>query len=394
MGRQMKHLKLPSIVGFMLVGVIFGPSVLDLVHEDLRSDLSFVTEVALAFVALSIGLELRLSTLRRQGSAILVVILVESMLAFLVVLGGVYLVTRDLPLALIFGAIAPASAPAGTVAVIQEYRASGSLTRALYSVVGFDDGLAIIIFGFASAAAGGILSMQIGGDHGGFLALVQGPILEIVLSILTGFVAAYIYSLLAKRLSSPRDVLILTFAIVLITTGLAAAFHMSLILTNMVLGMVVVNSQPGDLIRRIREQISEVLPLLFVLFFVLAGANLHLGALPSLGLVGVVYFAGRVIGLVGGSWIGGTVGKAEMKIRKYLGMGILSQAGVAIGLALIVKQEFAMYGEPGLEIGSIVITAVTATSILFEILGPITTKIALRRAGEINEQSDEEARRR
>jgi Kef-type K+ transport system membrane component KefB len=110
--------------------------------------------------------------------------------------------------------------------------------------------------------------------------------------------------------------------------------------------------------------------------------------------VGVVYFAGRIIGLVGGSWIGGTLGKAEMKIRKYLGMGILSQAGVAIGLALIVKQEFAMYGDPGLEIGSIVITAVTATSILFEILGPITTKIALRRAGEINEQSDEEARRR
>ncbi|MBA7484573.1 hypothetical protein ES707_20101 [subsurface metagenome] len=156
----------------------------------------------------------------------------------------------------------------------------------------------------------------------------------------------------------------------------------------MILGLVVVNTQPRRLIQKIRYELTEVMPLLFILFFILAGSNLHLTALPALGLTGLVYMLCRSAGLIGGAWFGALIGRAEKKIRKYLGMGILSQAGVAIGLALIVKQEFSQINAAGAAIGFKVITTVTATSILFEIIGPILTKIGLEKAGEIKSAKD------
>ena len=383
LGKSMKFMRLPSILGFMLVGVLVGPGTLGFLTEELQRSLSFLTSIALAFVAVSIGLELSFAELRRQGRAMIVVIVTESLLAFGVVTAAVYLLTGNLPMALIFGAVAPASAPAGTVAVIQEYNARGPLTRALYSVVGFDDGLGIVIFGFAAAVARALLpEVQAAGgaDLGGLLLV---PLREIGLSIAVGIGMAIPYSLLARLLKSDRDVLPLTFAILLITSGLTEWLHLSLILTNMVVGMVVVNSQPASVLMRIRSELGRQMPLLFILFFVLAGANLHIAALPALGLVGLVYIAGRSAGLVGGAYFGSLIGRAEPVIRKYLGMGILSQAGVAIGLALVINHEFAALGETGAAIGRTVLTTVTATSIFFELIGPVLTRAGLSRAGEI-----------
>jgi Kef-type K+ transport system membrane component KefB len=178
---------------------------------------------------------------------------------------------------------------------------------------------------------------------------------------------------------------ILLFALVLLGTGLSHHFHLSLILTNMVFGLVVVNTQKRSFVEKIHHELSEFMPLLFILFFVLAGANLHISALPSLGILGVVYIIGRTLGLMGGAKIGAHLGQQPESIKKYLGMGILSQAGVAIGLALIVKKEFVEFGAHGMDIGSTVITTVTATSLFFEIIGPILTKIGLSKAGELGQ---------
>ena len=180
----------------------------------------------------------------------------------------------------------------------------------------------------------------------------------------------------------------------LIVSGICILFHLSLILTNMVVGMVIVNTQPHGFVEKIGEELSNVMPTLYTLFFALAGANLHLAALPSLGLLGVVYILSRSAGLIGGSRIGARLGKVSTQIKNYIGLGILSQAGVAIGLSLIVKQEFAGIGRiiekandvvvtSGDSLGVTVITTVTATCIFFEIIGPILTKIALHKAGEI-----------
>ncbi len=382
-GRSMRFLRLPSIIGFMLCGVILGPSAFNLLSEALQEELAFITDIALGFVALSIGMELSLRALRSQGIGMLIVILSESFLAFLLVTGGVWALTRDLPLALIFGAIAPASAPAGTVAVIQEYKARGNLTQALYAVVGFDDGLGIVIFGFAAAFARSMLAGQAGMAETGLVHLILVPFKEVFLSLFAGGLLAMLFVVMTRRTEDPRNLLVHTFGIVLLTTGICEVLHLSLILTHMVIGLVLVNTQPVNLLERVRNRLTEVMPLLFVLFFALAGANLHVYALPALGTLGVVYIACRSAGLMGGAWLGATWGKLEDKIRRYLGLGILSQAGVAIGLSLIVKQEFAEFGQPGIRLGATVLTSITATCIFFEIIGPILTKIALTRAREI-----------
>ncbi len=375
--------KLPSLIGFMVLGVILGPSVLHLVGESTMEHLSFVTEVALGFVAFSIGAELSLSSLKRLGIGIVSIIFAESFAAFFIVAGLIYFFWRDPVLALIFGAMAPASAPAGTVAVIQEYKAKGNLTKALYAVVGFDDGLAIIIFGFAFAIAKTLLGAA-DGEEASIMSMVIVPIKEIALSLALGGGIGLVFCQLVRKLQSSRDMFIVVFGCVLLATGLSLRWHLSLILTNMVVGFVLVNTRRSSLVHRVTQPLLEVMPLLFILFFTLAGAHLKLAALSSLGAVGIVYIVGRSSGKLFGAWFGAVVGKVESKLRKYVGMGILSQAGVAIGLSLIVQHELSQMGHA--ELGSNVLTTITATCIFFEIIGPILAKVALSRAGEIPKQ--------
>ena len=390
-GRLARLARLPSLIGYMLVGVVLGPSVLHLFDDQSMERLSFITEIALGFVAFSIGSELNMSTLKRLGGGIISIIFAESFGAFILVVLAVYALTRDLPLALIFGSMAPASAPAGTVAVIQECRAKGSLTKTLYAVVGFDDGLAIIIFGFAAALAKTLLITEASGAAEGILGALLVPAKEIGLSFVVGGAAGLLFYHLVRKLQTTRDILIVIFGVILICTGLSIRWHLSLILTNMVVGFVLANARHESLLHRVTAPLLEVMPLLFVLFFCLAGAHLQLSALPALGAVGIVYVLSRSAGLIGGARIGALFGHMEDKVKKYVGLGILSQAGVAIGLSLIVKHEFtlidAKYNAPhALAIGSSVLATITATCIFFEIIGPIMTKVALKRAGEIPDE--------
>ncbi len=391
LGKSMKYVRLPSIVGFMLLGVFAGPSFFDLLSEAIQHQLSFITEIALGFVAVSIGIELKMSSLKRLGSGIIYIILFESFGAFILVFLSVWILSGSLPMALIIGAIAPASAPAGTVAVIKEYRARGSLTKALYAVVGFDDGLGVMIFGFAAAVARILLIHETGSESENFILLILHPLQEIGLSFLFGFLLSLLFSLLTRKMEQAGDVLIILFGFILASTGLCKYLHLSLILTNMVIGMVIVNTQRHHLVQNIHNRLPVFMPLLFILFFTLAGANLHISTLPSLGILGIVYILSRSAGLVGGSRLGAMIGHVEPKIKKYVGLGILSQAGVAIGLSLIVKHEFQGIGRildggtktTGDILGATVITTITAACIFFEIIGPILTKIALKKAGEI-----------
>jgi Kef-type K+ transport system membrane component KefB len=387
-GGLARRIKLPTIIGYMALGVLIGPSILNLFPEAMTENLSFITELALGFVAFSIGAELSFASLKRQGWGIVSIILAESFAAFFVVLGAVYALTRDLPMALIFGAMAPASAPAGTVAVIQEYKAKGSLTKALYAVVGFDDGLAIVIFGLAAACAKSLLVNEATGTTASILPALWPPLKEIAASLAVGGVLAVIFGWLQTRVTRSADTFILLFGFVVLATGLSIQWHLSLILTNMVIGCVLVNTRREALVHRVTAPLLEVMPLLFVLFFCLAGTHLQIAALPALGGVGVVYILGRTTGLIGGAWLGGRLGKVDDNVRKYVGLGILSQAGVAIGLALIVRHEFGILAaaqgiEHAARIGDSVLTTVTATCIFFEVVGPICTKIALTKAGEI-----------
>jgi Kef-type K+ transport system membrane component KefB len=394
LGRGARRIRLPSLIGYMILGVILGPSLLHLFSDSLLENLSFITEVSLGLVAFSIGSELNISSMKRLGAAIVGIIFAESFGAFFLVVAAVYLLTRDLPLAIVFGSVAPASAPAGTVAVIHEYKARGSLTKALYAVVGFDDGLAIIIFGFAAALS---KSLLIGGTNESTTTIISSllvPCKEIILSFVVGGIIGVLFCQVVRNLQSSRDIFVITFGVILLTTGLSIRWHLSLILTNMIIGMVLVNTRRETLTSRVLSSLQEVMPLVFLLFFCLAGAHLKLSALPALGLTGIVYILARSTGLMGGAYFGALFGRAEDKIRKYLGLGILSQAGVAIGLSLIVQHDFTQLGTQynlphACAIGTAVLATITATSIFFEIIGPILTKIALKKAGEIPESQEQ-----
>ena len=391
LGFLAKQVRLPSLIGYMVAGLLLGPACLNLFSKSRVDDLAFLAEIGLGFVAFTIGSELSFNSLKRLGTGIVLIILSQSFISFLFVTVSVYLLTKDLCLSVIFGAMAPASAPAGTVAVIQEVKAEGTLTKALYAVVGFDDGLAVIIFGFAAAWAKSLLLAESGNGSFDLASGLVAPLLEIGLSIVLGVVLGFLFCQLVGRLQKPAEILIMIFGTLLLACGLASRLGLSLILTNLLIGLFLANARREVLVQRVREPLLFIMPLVFILFFCLAGAHLQVDALQLVGMIGVVYIISRSLGKMGGAWFGAVLGGVGGTIKKYLGLGTLSQAGVAIGLALIVQHDFkelaGLYDVPrAVEVGCTVLTTVTATSVFFEILGPICTRFALIKSGESGEK--------
>jgi len=377
-GKISNRFKFPAVVGYLIAGLILGPSFLNFLNLSLLNSLGIFNDIALALVAFIIGSEMRLGVLRKMGKGIITIILSESFGAFLLVFIGVYLLTHKLYVALIFGAMAPASAPAGTAVVLQEYKAKGPLTDALYAVVGLDDGLAIMIYAFAAALAK--LSIMDSGDS--LLHFLKGPIIEIVGAISVGTLVGILLGYTLRKLRNKKEVLSISLAGVMICTGVAKYFHFSLILANLTVGMVFANLYLFAN-RRSMETISFISLPIYTIFFVIAGAHLQIKLLPTMGVLGILYIICRSLGLIGGASIGATISGAAPVIRKYLGLGILSQAGVAIGLAIMATREFTFMGESGKTLALMVINTIAATTIVFEVIGPIATKFAIRKAGEI-----------
>ncbi len=393
-GQSVRAVRLPMILGYLLTGIILGPYALGLIDPERLEYLSFVVDVGLGIVAFSIGTELDFTSLKRLGFGIVTVIFAESFGAFLVVFLSVYLFSHDLVLSVLFAAIAPASAPAGTVAVIMEYKAKGPLTKALYAVVGFDDAVGVIIFGFSLAFVKALLLSQVAGNSGVISFDLWQPLGEIAMSIAAGAVAGLIFVRIAEKLGENGQMLLMVVGIILLLTGSSLQFHGSLILTNMTAGIILSNLSHESIIQKVRAALDTILPLVFVLFFLVAGLHLNVMLLPALGLIGVIYIISRTIGLMGGSYLGCVIGGMRHNMRNYLGFGILSQAGLAIGLGFMAKNELsklaASYHLPEIAaIGASILLSVTATSIFFELIGPIATKFALKKAGEIPLENEE-----
>ncbi|HEC69536.1 MAG TPA: cation:proton antiporter [Candidatus Omnitrophica bacterium] len=380
-GKFSNRLKLPGVVGYLICGLLLGHSFFNILSPSLLERLAVFNDLALSLVAFVIGSELHLSSLRKVGKQIITIIFSESLGAFLLVGLGVYLLTKELYLALIFGALAPASAPAGTAVVLQEYRARGPLTTALYAVVGLDDGLAIIIYALVSALAKLLITHQ----SFSLFSFMKGPLAEILGAIFLGGVLGGGLGFFAQRIRRKEDLLAVSMGTIIVCAGLSNFLHFSLILSNLTLGMVFSNFFPFTN-RRLVDTINLVVLPIYIIFFVIAGAYLKITLLKSMGLLGLIYIICRSLGLMGGSYLGALISGAEKTIRKYLGLGILSQAGVAIGLAILVSREFSSLGEAGRDLSLLVINVIAATTIVFEIVGPITTKIAIFKAGEASKK--------
>ncbi|HID25979.1 MAG TPA: cation:proton antiporter [Thermoplasmata archaeon] len=376
-GKGTHAIKITGVVGYLFTGILLGPDVLGIIKLT-STEVETVTGFALGFIAFIIGGELTLSLLRRMGRSIIAIILGESFGAFIIVFLGVYLLTHSISEAIIFAAMAPASAPAGTVAVIHEYKAKGKLTSALLTVVGFDDGLAILIYAFSIAIAGVILSS-------GTLSLstiVIPPLAEIFSAILIGGAVGTPFAFILKKMIEREEIITVTLIALLVTAGLSQLLNVSLILSCMVLGMIVINLFP-QANKPVFDYIKSISLPVYIMFFVIAGLNLHVGLLMTIGALGGMYIICRSLGLIGGSYLAALLSKADPVIRDNIGFGILSQAGVAIGLALLASQKLTSLGLP--EIGSLIVTVIAATTVIFEIIGPLSARFAISRAGEIGE---------
>jgi Kef-type K+ transport system membrane component KefB len=376
-----QRLGIPQVVGFIVVGTLCGSSFLNIIPLELTHELTFVSQIALGLIGFDIGSHLRLRELRRLGRSLVSILIFESIGTFLIVSAGIYAITQSVHTALIFGALASATAPAATVDVLAEYDAKGPLTTSILVVVGLDDALALILYSIAANLAESAL-MGSGTISWESTALI--PIIEIGGSILLGFGLGFILEWIMKRMKSHHDAMAISIGFVFLGVGLSETFGFSLILTSMLMGSFLVNRDPAYA-RSIRYTIEQAGPVIYVLFFSLVGARFQIKLLPAMGLLGIAYILLRSFGKLTGSWIGGKLGKAEPVVCKNLGFGLMSQAGVAIGLALASQQRFSTLGEDGEALGNLILNVITASTFVVQIIGPIFVKFAINRAGEIGQ---------
>ena len=404
MTRAFKPLKLPSVTAYLIAGVLIGPYCLgqlgvgglgfatmaDVEH------LGLISEVALGFIAFSIGNEFRVDELKVIGKKAFVIGVFQALVATLFVdialVGLHYLMPGKISIAQVItlGAIATATAPAATLMVVRQYKAKGPLTDLLLPIVALDDAVGLIVFaisfGIAKTLGTGVIDT---------VSIIVNPLVEIIASLVLGAVMGWLLTQLEKLFNSNTNRLNMTIAFVFLTVSLSMIdFHIgpvhvsfSSLLVCMMLGTVFCNICPlsHDLMERADKWTSP----LFALFFVIRGAELELGVFADMAVViiGVVYIIFRCLGKYFGTYASAKATQCEPNICKYLGITLCPQAGVALGMCAIASAEF---GEPGTLIRNITLFAV----LVYEILGPTLTRWALTKAGDIQPMTQEVKDRR
>lgn len=376
--RLVKRIGVPQIVGYIILGLVMGPSFINLVPSKLSDELVFISQIALGLIGFDIGSHLKAEDLRDKGKLITSILLSESLATFILVSGGFYLFTRDYALALLFGAISTATAPAATVDVLAECDAQGPLTTCLLAVIGLDDAAALVIY---YLSAGFVESMYMNAANICILRIVAFPVYEILGSIVLGVVLSLILDALLQRIRGEHDAMALSIGFVLFTVGLSLTLHLSLILSTMAMGMVLVNRSPEHGYK-IRYTIEQTGPVIYVLFFTLIGAKFNISVLPHIGALGILYIVLRSAGKYFGATFGAYMSKSDPEIYLNIGLGLLTQAGVAAGLALDAYNRFIVLGSAGEALANTVLNVITASIFVFEIIGPISCKLAVSRAGE------------
>lgn len=370
-GKVMNKFKVPAVAGYIIGGLLLGTSVFKIISPEMISEMSFISDFALCIIAFNIGSELEFPVIKKLGKLIFIIAFCEAIGAFLLVTIVSYLITKDPAIALILGSVSAATAPAATVMVLRELNAKGPLTSTLLGVVAVDDAICLIIFAMAASVAKVFVNHEVITLQKVLLL----PIEEIGLSIIAGGILGLALTVLIKYSKSDRELLPFIIGMLLILDGAASLFGLSPLLSAMSMGIIVANVSPKK--SRAFNLLEEFSPAIVAVFFILAGARLNIAYIPQIGLLGVAYFIFRILGKIGGASLGAVISKAPINVKKYIGYGLLSQVGVAVGLAITVNREF-----PNTPIGNIVVTILLATTILTEVIGPIATKYVIVKSDE------------
>ncbi|WP_372795390.1 cation:proton antiporter [Pontiella sp.] len=390
-----QKLKVPQVVGYIVVGVLIGDTGFGLLHPSDIQALSPFNNFALGLIGFLVGGELSGSIFKKYGKQFTAILIGEGVAAFFLV--GIvstiilYFVCHDwvtaLAAGIVFGAIASATDPASTIDVLWEYRSSGVLTTAIIAIVALDDALAMTLYGLGTSIA--TILVQ-GGGHS-----IWGTLLHtfvelggaILLGVICGFVLDYVMSYLPqseKRLG-------ISIGLLLVCIGLAVAFNMDLILATMAVGIVLINKAPNRS-KKLFETVRSFSTPIYIIFFVLVGARLSLDNMPVWvwGLV-AAYVVMRSLGKWAGAYWGGRISNAEKPVQNYLGMAIFAQGGVAVGLSIVASHNLQHIEIlEGMSLGDMIIFTVTATTLCVQLIGPAFAKLAIKKAGEIGRNVTEE----
>ncbi|HAK45031.1 MAG TPA: sodium:proton exchanger [Spirochaeta sp.] len=383
-GRLFQKIKVPQVVGYIIIGVILGQSGLKFIGLNMIKSLEPVSTIALSLIGFSIGGELKIAELKKRGRQFVSILFFEAISAFIVVtalvFGLVYLLTGNLMMAvslgLVLGSISSATAPAATTDVLWENRTKGPLTSTVLGIVAMDDAVALLLFAFSVSIAGSLMGGA-GGDVPALSARLLGLLWEIGGAIAVGALLAFILSRLIKSFLNEDRILAFSIGAIMLLAGLATAIEIDMILAAMSMGFFISNFAP----RKSRDTfalVQKFSPPIYVLFFVLVGAKLDIWKITGfVAAIAGVFLFGRTFGKLLGARAGAAVSKAPKTVYKYLPYCLLSQAGVAIGLSIVAGQVF-----PG-EFGNLIVTVVTATTFVVQIAGPVSVKFAVDKAGEI-----------
>jgi len=382
-GGSLAHfIKFPRVTGYIIIGIVLSPSLTGVIAETAVSSLEIYTSIALGIIAYSIGGKLRLAEIKQMESSIawitpvqaagtwfLTALVVTFIAPFILELPEGGLLHSYFPVAFVLGAIASATAPATVLAIIREYKARGSLTTILLSIIAIDDGLAIILFSIAMGIATGLV-----GAAGGLslYGMVGEPLLEIAGSVALGTAIGFGLIYAARLVKSRSLLLALILGAIFMCVGIAEQTGLSLILSNMVIGVIVCNLYDRQEMLDVVDGLEDIV---FVIFFVLAGLHFSLEAMGTAGLIALLILVARFIAKYFGSMAGARIAGSPGKVRRYLGLALMPAAGVSLGLALLAQRAFP-------ETGHIIYNSILAAVILNEILGPPLTKLAISRAGE------------
>lgn len=381
--RITKRLQLPNVTAYIVAGILIGPYCLNLVPKGVVSGMDFIADIALAFIAFSTGEFFKFDTLKKSGAKVVVITVFEAVLASVLVFIVTYFVLGlELNFSIVLAALASATAPASTVMTIRQTHARGDFVDTLLQVVALDDVVGLVAYSVAISVA---LASATGAFHA---ASVLKPLaVNVLVFLLGGLFGVFLKLLLHKRSTDNR--LIVSVALLFAFCGICAMLDVSPLLGCMSMGMIYINLT-GD--ERLFQQLNYFNPPILLLFFVRSGLNFDLGALvntsESIGttpllVVGVLYFLVRIIGKYAGAFFGCLVTKKDKKVRNFLGLALIPQAGVAIGLAATGARTLG--GEPGKALETIIL----ASSVLYELIGPACAKLSLYLSGSYSNKLED-----
>lgn len=386
MTRLTKLLKLPNVTAYITVGILIGPFCLDLIPGSVIEGTDFLSDIALAFIAFSVGEFFKLNTLKKNGAKTVVITIFEAISASALVFVLTFFILRlDIVLCVVLSALAAATAPTSTAMTIRQTKAKGNFVDTLLQVIALDDVLSLIAFSIALSIAGAFLADGASISAG---TVITPIIVNIGIMILGGFFGFFLKVLMPKKRSVDNRLIILISTLFLFC-GLCALLDISPLLGCLAMGMIYINVSDDD---KLYKQINYFSPPIMLLFFVRSGLNLKLdslftptgntGSVPII-VIALLYFAIRMVGKYGGAFLGASIIKADKKVRNYVGLALIPQAGVAIGLAAMADRTL------GGTMGENIQTIILASSILYELIGPACAKLSLYLSGSISDKIED-----